>query len=260
MRRGVVPEGDTADREAPAANQMKNACHASGRCCRRRGTSAARTSARACPPCPPRPRRCAARRRARARSWPPRSSTSRISMIHDHDVDRDREILDEQRDRGGDEQHAVGGGVEDLAQLAALVEVPGDVAVDPVGGAEHRRAAAAAAIGSSFAQSSQRNTGTHASRTSEIRFGIVQTRPRLCSTARAQGTRLEPGGRRLRPADRTRRGTRACRHSIACAMARAVAIARVTTSISWPRAAQFVDPRPRSKRSSTVTPAVRDRS
>ena len=58
---------------------------------------------------------------------------------------------DEQRDRGGDEQHPVGGRVEDLAELAALVEVPGDVAVDPVGRAEHRRAAPAAAIGSSGA-------------------------------------------------------------------------------------------------------------
>ena len=38
----------------------------------------------------------------------------------------------------GDEQHPIGGGVEDLAELAALVEVPGDVAVDPVGRAEHR--------------------------------------------------------------------------------------------------------------------------
>ena len=45
---------------------------------------------------------------------------------------------DEQRDRGGDEQHPVGGRVEDLAELAALVEVPGDVAVDPVGRAEDR--------------------------------------------------------------------------------------------------------------------------
>ena len=28
-------------------------------------------------------------------------------------------------------------GIEDLAELAALVEAAGDVAVDPVGGAEH---------------------------------------------------------------------------------------------------------------------------
>ena len=43
----------------------------------------------------------------------------------------------QQRDRGRDEQHAIGGRVEDLAELAALVEVARDVAVDPVGRAEH---------------------------------------------------------------------------------------------------------------------------
>ena len=54
---------------------------------------------------------------------------------HD-DVHRDRQPLREHRDRGGDEEHAIGGRVEDLAELAALVEVPRDVAVDPVGRAE----------------------------------------------------------------------------------------------------------------------------
>ena len=53
------------------------------------------------------------------------------------DVDAGREVLDQQRDRGRDEQHAVGGGVENLAELAALVVAPRDLAVDPVGRAEH---------------------------------------------------------------------------------------------------------------------------
>ena len=41
-------------------------------------------------------------------------------------------------DRPRDEHHPVRDRVEDLADLAALVEVPGDVAVDPVGGPEDR--------------------------------------------------------------------------------------------------------------------------
>ena len=49
-----------------------------------------------------------------------------------------RGAVDEQPDRAGDQQHPVGDRVEDLADLRALVEVPGDVAVDPVGGAEDR--------------------------------------------------------------------------------------------------------------------------
>ena len=46
--------------------------------------------------------------------------------------------VDHQRDAGGEEEDAVGDGVEDLAELAALVEVPRDPAVDPVGRAQHR--------------------------------------------------------------------------------------------------------------------------
>ena len=37
---------------------------------------------------------------------------------------------------GDDEQQAVDGRVEDLAELADLAEAPGEVAVDPVGGPE----------------------------------------------------------------------------------------------------------------------------
>ena len=63
--------------------------------------------------------------------------TSRASMIHRITSTAGRQALEQQRDRGRDEQHAVGGRIEDLAELAALVEVARDPAVDPVGRAEH---------------------------------------------------------------------------------------------------------------------------
>jgi len=44
----------------------------------------------------------------------------------------------QQTDRTRQQQYPVGGGIEDLAELAALVEVAGDVSVDPVRRAEHR--------------------------------------------------------------------------------------------------------------------------
>ena len=54
---------------------------------------------------------------------------------------------------------AVGGGVEHLAQLGHLVVAAGDVAVDPVGGAEHGRGGRPAATRLSTPNSSHRNTG-----------------------------------------------------------------------------------------------------
>ena len=44
--------------------------------------------------------------------------------------------VDDDRDQGDDEQQPVDGRVELLAELADLAEPPGEVAVDPVGGAE----------------------------------------------------------------------------------------------------------------------------
>ena len=43
---------------------------------------------------------------------------------------------DDDADQGDDEQQAVDGRVEDLAELADLPEAAGEVAVDPVGGPE----------------------------------------------------------------------------------------------------------------------------
>ena len=196
LRRGVVPEDDAADREAPPAEPEERVPRA-GRSRRPRGTSAARTSSRACRPCPP--TRTSMRRapaiaeRDRRR---PRSSTSRMSTIQTTMSTATGRSCDEQRDRAGDEQHPVGRGVEDLAELAALVEVPGDVAVDPVGRAEHgeqdrgrdhRR--------SGPCQSSQRKTG-HAAAAArrEIRFGIVQTRDARRRASCAQRTGYRPDG------------------------------------------------------------------
>ena len=53
--------------------------------------------------------------------------------------DQRHAALHDQRDPGHEEQDAVGDRVEHLAEVAALVEVAGDPAVDPVGGAEHRQ-------------------------------------------------------------------------------------------------------------------------
>ena len=54
----------------------------------------------------------------------------------DREPQRRRAVDDDAAD-ADDEQQPVGGRVEHLAELAHLVEVAGDVAVDPVGDAEH---------------------------------------------------------------------------------------------------------------------------
>ena len=55
------------------------------------------------------------------------------------DADDERHApLHDQRDRGDEQEDAVGDGVEDLAEVAALVEAAGDPAVDPVGRAQDR--------------------------------------------------------------------------------------------------------------------------
>ena len=93
------------------------------------------------------------------------------------DTDPDRDVA---ADRAGataaaDEHHAVGDRVEDLAELAALVEVPGDVAVDPVGGSRGpRRAGRPRPAGPRRAATRGRRART-ASRTSEITLGMVST-------------------------------------------------------------------------------------
>ena len=57
----------------------------------------------------------------------------------DQDPHPERDVpADQQADRAGDEHDPVRDRIEDLADLAALVEVAGDVAVDPVRRAEHR--------------------------------------------------------------------------------------------------------------------------
>ena len=55
---------------------------------------------------------------------------------HDGEPDRNRAVDDDGAD-ADDEQHAVGHRIEHLADGRDLVEVPGDVAVEEVGGAEH---------------------------------------------------------------------------------------------------------------------------
>ena len=76
--------------------------------------------------------------------------------------------------RRDEEQQAVGGRVEDLAELGHLVEVAGDVAVDPVGGAEHAEQPRRAAPRLSRPNSSQRNSGRQHRRTRVITFGTVR--------------------------------------------------------------------------------------
>ena len=66
-----------------------------------------------------------------------RDADDELPDEHQHADHEGHAALHDQRDRGHQEQDAVGDRVEHLAEVAALVEVAGDPAVDPVGGAEH---------------------------------------------------------------------------------------------------------------------------
>ena len=139
LRGGVVAEHEAADREAPGREPDERRAMRSDRWRRPRGRAATRTSARGCPPCPPTPRRCAGRRASRERErrdgdQRPRGR-ARSTITTSTAAGRSSTSRAPPRPR---QQHPVGDRVEDLAELAALVEVAGDVAVDPVGRAEHR--------------------------------------------------------------------------------------------------------------------------
>ena len=127
-----------------------------------------------------------AARAGQRRARPSPTAISDLADQHDpdDDVDGDRQVLRRaarSRRRRSRTRSAIG--IEDLAELAALVEVPGDVAVDPVGRAEHREQRRGRDAPRPASQSSQRNTGTHSSRTTEIRFGIVRCDSRFAGHA-----------------------------------------------------------------------------
>ena len=175
VRRGVVAEDEPADREAPGDDSMHvDACRRC-RCVGARGTAGSANISASVPALPD-PQHVDAPGPGRA---PARASTTLIDGLPgEHERSRPTSgtlAVDEQADRAGDEQDPVGDRVEDLAELAALVEVAGDLAVDPVGGAEHREQDPGRERLVLGPRSSQRNTGTHASRATEMRFGIVQT-------------------------------------------------------------------------------------
>ena len=112
-------------------------------------------------------------------------------MIHDRRRRPRRADLDGSTATArGDEQHPVGNRVEDLAELAALVEVTGDVAVDPVGGAEDREQHGGRDRLVLAQQQPEEHAGRSASRTTEIRFGIVQMR--AVTALQGTGARPEP--------------------------------------------------------------------
>ena len=132
---GVVAEARCRRSRIPTRTTTKNACHAPVVASAPRNIGSENISASV----PALPAHTTSMRRAPASAERDRGRGDEdLTDEHDphHDVDRDREALREHRDRGRDQEHPVGGRVEDLAELAALIEVPGDVAVDPVGRAE----------------------------------------------------------------------------------------------------------------------------
>ena len=79
----------------------------------------------------------------------------------------------------GDEEEPVGGRVEDLAELTPLVQVAGEIPVDPVGRAEERERATRRPRCASVPSSSQRKTGMHDEPhdRDEVRKGEDPSRP-----------------------------------------------------------------------------------
>ena len=108
-----------------------------------------------------------------------RRATSRTSDRHaNHSGHR---AVDEDAADADEEQQPVGDRVEDLAEVGHLVEVAGDVAVDPVGGAEGRQqhGGRGPVVPAEQQLEEQRQA---ASRTTVMTFGTV--RMRLASPAR----------------------------------------------------------------------------
>ena len=193
------PSDDPADREAPAASRTQSVCERR-RPRRRAGTSAARTSARACPPCRPTRRRCGARPRRRARPSPPRSSTSRSDDDPQHDVDRRSRVFVEQRDRRRDEQDAVGRRDRGSCRARCPGRSAGRCSRRP---SRSRRAPRAARprrdrLPDRASRAARGRPGRSSSRTIEITFGIVQDRANgRRTTVRAAAYGLQAGGAAL---------------------------------------------------------------
>ena len=145
-------------------------------------------------------------------------------MIQTHDVDRDGQPCVSTATAAATRSTRSAVGIEDLAELAALVEVARDVAVDPVGRAEHREQDSRAAAGRVRPHSSQRNSGTQSQPPAEMTFGIVRTRDSR-GTHRGASVRLRASPVGYETGDAafgTRIGAGAVArrpmHSIACAM------------------------------------------
>ena len=163
FRRREVPEHDPADREAPTRARRTRCAPTARR--RRSGTSAARTSARGCPPCPPTRRRCGARRRARA----PTVATAIEDLARQDDPEHRRRLRStglrataRSPPRRASTRSAVGSRIlpSSLPWLKCRAIQPSTQSVAP------RTASSTAAprrAGSGF-QSIQRNTGTHSNR------------------------------------------------------------------------------------------------
>ena len=114
--------------------------------------------------------------------------------------------VDEDAADADEEQQPVGDRVEDLAEVGHLVEVAGDVAVDPVGGPERRRAARPPRPGCPGRTAATGTPAGTASRTSVMTFGTVRIRSssrRRCVGRCRSGTSadydLEPRHGRVAP-------------------------------------------------------------
>ena len=203
--RRVVAEDESADREEPAADDQRRRGRCRSMASSQRNSGNANISASV----PAFPTHCTSMRRAPGgREHSTTTLTTPRARARGRRPSGDAALMIRAR-RPAIEQDPVGDRVEDLAELAALVEAAGDVAVDPVGRAEHREQAAAAS-GSSSA-SSQRKTGTPARRSSEMRFGSVTIRdPTAASVAitrlwRQRSRPSDPGSDVAHRALRTRR-------------------------------------------------------
>ena len=146
-----------------------------GRCRWRPGTRGRRTSA---PNVPALPYQVTSMRRApRAASPPTATPTGRPpGPAPPGRTSSGHAVGDDDATDPDDEQEPVGDRVEDLAEVRHLVEVAGDVAVDPVGGAEDGEQQRGGQARLSWANSSHRNTGRHSRRTRVMTLGTVRMR------------------------------------------------------------------------------------
>ena len=211
LRRGVVAEDDARRSRSPSRTTRRTRATRPATASAPRNSGSANISASV----PALPAHCTSMRRAPATRERDRRDRDRAPRGRARATATTLTAVEqpsrEQRDRGRDEQHAVGDRVEDLAELAALVEVAGDVAVDPVGRAEHREQQPRR--GERRRPCPRAARGTRARTRSRSDRDQVRDRPdaRACSppcrasrarlqTVRATGRRCRPSARGSEPA------------------------------------------------------------